>query len=111
MFHPSSRAESDYLNIANILSNPGERMSIEEASKKIFDEIMMRFEHDTGMVFTTPEDSEALADMIGDWKRLGLKTLQKLSLNQPWNMPLYFALSSAILNRCEINELSRSLHK
>jgi len=84
-------------------------MSIEEAARKVFEETMTRFEHDTSMVFTTQEDREALADMIGEWKRLGPKTLQKLSMNQPWNMPLYFALAAAILNRREINELRKSL--
>lgn len=84
-------------------------MSIEEASKKVFDEMIARFERDTEKVFTAPEDREALADMIGEWKRLGPKTLQKLSMNQPWNMPLYFAFSAAILNRMEINELRKSL--
>ncbi len=84
-------------------------MSIEEAAKKVFDEMMTRFERDTSMVFTALEDREALADMMSEWKRLGPKTLQKLSMNQPWNMPLYFALSAAILNRREINELRKSL--
>jgi hypothetical protein len=37
-------------------------MSVEEASKKVFEETMTRFEHDTSMVFTTQDDREALAD-------------------------------------------------
>jgi len=46
---------------------------------------------------------------ISEWKRLGPATLQKLSMNQPWNMPIYFALSAAIPNRREINELKKNL--
>jgi len=84
-------------------------MSTEEASKKVFNDLVSRFEKDTKEVFTAPEDREALADMISEWKRLGPKSLQKLSMNQPWNMPLYFALSAAVLNRREINELKKRL--
>ncbi len=86
-------------------------MSIEEASIKVFNEMMTRFERDTERVFTAPEDREALADMILEWKRLGPKTLQKLSMNQPWNMPLYFALSAAILNRREIDKLRKLMNE
>jgi hypothetical protein len=57
---------------------------------------------------TTSEDREALADLINDWKRLGEHTLLRLSLNQPWNMPLYFAISAAVLNRREIMEFRKS---
>ena len=70
---------------------------------------MTLFEHETDKVFTDPSDREALADMIGEWRRLGPNTLKKLSMNEIWNMPLYFALSAAILNRREINELKRQL--
>jgi hypothetical protein len=87
----------------------GETMSTEEASKKVFNDLVSRFEKDTMEVFTAPEDREVLADMISEWKRLGPKSLQKLSMNQPWNMPLYFALSAAVLNRREINELKKRL--
>ena len=84
-------------------------MSIEEASRKVFEDLLIRFERDTKEVFTAPEDSEALADMISEWRRLGDHTLRKLSMNQPWNMPLYFALAAAVLNRREINELRKNL--
>jgi hypothetical protein len=72
-------------------------MSIEEASKKVFNDLVSGFERDTAKVFNDPEDREALRGMIEEWKRLGPATLQKLSLNQPWNMPLYFALSPRAL--------------
>ena len=84
-------------------------MSVEEASRKVFNDLVSGFERDTAKVFTAPKDREALADMISEWKRLGPSTLQKLSMNQPWNMPLYFALSATILNRREINELKKQL--
>jgi hypothetical protein len=84
-------------------------MSIEEASKKVFNDLITRFERNAENVFTAPEDREALADLISEWKRLGERTLQKLSMNQPWNMPLYFPLAAAVINRKEINELGKSL--
>ena len=77
----------------------------EEASRKVWDENMARFERDSLKALTDPEDRQAFLDMIAGWKRLGLPTLHKLSMNQPWNMPLYFALSASILNRREINQL------
>jgi len=84
---------------------------LEEASKKLFNDLVAGFEKDTAKVFTASEDREALAEMISEWKRLGPATLQKLSMNQPWNMPIYFALSATILNRREINELKKNLKK
>ena len=86
-------------------------MSLEEASRKVFADTMTLYEHQTEKVFTANEDRQALADMIEEWKRLGPTTLQKLSMNQPWNMPIYFALSAAVLNRREINELRKMVEK
>jgi hypothetical protein len=84
-------------------------LSVEEASRKVFDDLVTGFERDTAKVFTASEDREALAEMISEWRRLGPATLQKLSMNQPWNMPLYFALSATILNRRGIKELRKQL--
>jgi hypothetical protein len=86
-------------------------MSIEEATRKVFEDDLKRFEKDTQKVFTALEDREALAAMISEWRRLGPTTLQRLSMNRPWDMPIYFALSAAILNRREINELKKSFGK
>ena len=105
----SPRVKSDALKRVDTLRLLGETMNIEEASKKVFEENMMRFENDTKKALINPEDRKALEDMISEWKRLGEPTLLKLSMNQPWNMPQYFALSAAILNRREINELRKSL--
>ncbi len=84
-------------------------MNVEEASKKVWEDSLSRFEGDAMKALLNPEDCLALADMINEWKRLGESTVLKLSMNQPWNMPLYFALSAAVLNRREINELKKSL--
>jgi hypothetical protein len=84
-------------------------MNFEEASRKIWEDSIDRFERHSMEALRDPEDRKALADMISEWKRLGETTLVKLSLNQPWNMPLYFALSAAVLNRREINELKKNL--
>ena len=84
-------------------------MFIEEASRKVFDDNMARFERDSMKALTDPQDREALAELVGEWRRLGDHTLRKLSMNQLWNMPLYFALSAAILNRRMINELKKGV--
>ncbi|MGD0805146.1 MAG: hypothetical protein ABSA11_13860 [Candidatus Bathyarchaeia archaeon] len=84
-------------------------MDLEEASKKVFEDAMNRFENDAMKTLSNQEDREALAELIVEWRRLGERTLLKLSMNQPWNMPLYFALSAAVLNRREINRLRKSL--
>jgi hypothetical protein len=80
---------------------------LEEASKEVCEDSLSRFEGDAMKALSNPEDRQALSDLISDWRRLGEHTLLKLSLNQPWNMPLYFAFSAAVLNRSEINELKR----
>ena len=80
-------------------------VTTEEASRNVFEDSLKSYERATEKVFTDPEDRKALADMISEWRRLGPETLCRLSMNQPWNMPLYFALSAAVLNRREINEL------
>ncbi|MGD0805496.1 MAG: hypothetical protein ABSA11_15660 [Candidatus Bathyarchaeia archaeon] len=82
---------------------------VEEASRKVCEDSLWRFEGDAMKALTNPEDHQALVDLINEWKRLGEHTLRKLSLNEPWNMPLYFALSAAVLNRREINELKKNL--
>ena len=83
--------------------------SLEEASKKVFEDNLARFEGDAMKALSNSEDRQALTELIEEWRRLGEPALLKLSMNQPWNMPLYFALSAAILNRREINELKKSL--
>ncbi|MGD0805452.1 MAG: hypothetical protein ABSA11_15440 [Candidatus Bathyarchaeia archaeon] len=81
----------------------------EEASRKVWEDSLWRFEGEAMKALSDPGDRQALTDMINEWKRLGESTLLKLSQNQPWNMPLYFALSAAILNRREIIRLRKSL--
>jgi len=84
-------------------------MNVEEASKKVFEDNMERFERQAMKALLNQEDRTALTDLISDWKRLGEHTFKELSLNQPLNMPLYFALSAAVLNRREINDLKKSV--
>jgi hypothetical protein len=84
-------------------------LNFEEASKKVFEDNLARFEGDAMKALSNSEDRQALTELIEEWRRLGEPALLKLSMNQPWNMPLYFALSAAILNRREINELRKSL--
>ena len=82
-------------------------MNVDEASKKVWEDTLSTFEGDAMKSLSNPEDRQAFTELINDWRRLGEPTLKKLSLNQPWNMPLYFALSAAVLNRREINELKK----
>ncbi|MGD0805790.1 MAG: hypothetical protein ABSA11_17145 [Candidatus Bathyarchaeia archaeon] len=46
-------------------------MNVEEASQKVFNDNMERFERGAIKSFTDPEDSQALADLIVEWRRLG----------------------------------------
>ena len=84
-------------------------VTVEEASRKVFEDKVKIFERATVNVFADLEDRRALTDMINEWRRLGPETLRKLSRDEPWNMPLYFALSAAILNRKEITRMSKKL--
>jgi hypothetical protein len=51
-------------------------MSIEEASKKVFNDLVKGFEKDTAKVFNDPEDRETLRGMIEEWRRLRARRVE-----------------------------------
>lgn len=81
----------------------------EKASRRIWEEDLSQFERTCMKSLTSPEDRQALTDLIADWESLGDPTLMRLAMNQPWSMPLFFTLSASILDRREINELKAAL--